>query len=76
MKFLAYDELKPAKGIPGSKTTIWRKERAGKFPRRVPFGERAYGWPENVIEAYCEALAAGCDEAEACKIAERERASA
>jgi len=73
MKFIAYDELKSTKGIPGSKTTIWRKEKAKRFPRRVPFGDRAYGWPEDVIDVYCQALAAGSDETEACVIAERER---
>jgi len=27
-----------------SRTTIWRLERAGKFPARVQLGERAVGW--------------------------------
>jgi prophage regulatory protein len=71
-KLIAYDDLKSL-GIPGAKPTIYRKERAGRFPKRVPLGSKFYAWPENVIDAYVEALAAGCDEIEACLIAERER---
>jgi prophage regulatory protein len=75
MKLIAYDELKP-RGIPGSKTTIYRKERDGKFPKRVRMGNKFYAWPEPIIDAYIEALVAGCAEAEATAIAERARAHA
>jgi prophage regulatory protein len=39
-----------------SKSTIRRKELAGKFPRRVQIGEQAVGWFEDEIDAYLEAL--------------------
>jgi prophage regulatory protein len=73
MRFISYVELQQAKGIPGSKLTIWRKERAGKFPKRTPFSGVHYAWIEPVIDAYVAALAAGHDEAAATRIAERKR---
>jgi predicted DNA-binding transcriptional regulator AlpA len=73
MRFIGYDELKPKKGIPGSKVTIWRKERALKFPKRTPFGDRFYGWAEHIIDAYAEALATGHTEEQATAFAERLR---
>ena len=75
MKFLSYADLKPQKGIPGTKITLWRKEREYRFPRRTPMG-RFYGWPEHVIDAYVHALVAGHNECEATALAERARDSA
>jgi CP4-57 regulatory protein AlpA len=74
MKHIAYSDLKPGKGIPGSKVTIWRKENDGRFPKRTRFGPRLYGWAEPIIDAYNAALAAGRSEIEATEIAERIRA--
>jgi hypothetical protein len=73
MRHLSYDDLK-LKGIPGSKHTVKRKERFGKFPRSSRFG-KLDAWLEPVIDAYNEAVAAGCSEEEATAIAERERPS-
>lgn len=33
-----------------SRTTIWRMERAGKFPKRVSLGQNAVGWRSDEIE--------------------------
>lgn len=32
-----------------SRTTIWRQEREGKFPRRIKISERAVGWLKSDI---------------------------
>ena len=50
MKLLSYDELRPKKGIPYSKVHLWRLERDGKFPKRVPLGESRHGWLESEID--------------------------
>ena len=35
-----------------SRTTIWRMERAGQFPRRVLLSARAVGWQECELKAW------------------------
>ncbi len=37
-----------------SYTTIWRLERAGRFPARVQLSERRVGWFEDEIEGWLE----------------------
>lgn len=48
---IPHDALK-AKGIPLSKTQLWRLERANKFPKRVKITERSYGYVETEIDDY------------------------
>jgi prophage regulatory protein len=72
-RLLSYDELEPKKGLRGSKPTVWRWEKDGKFPRRIALGPQRYAWPENIIDAYITALSAGHSQAEATVIAERLR---
>ena len=38
-----------------SRTTIWRMERAGRFPKRVKIGERAVAWSEREVRAWLAA---------------------
>jgi prophage regulatory protein len=52
-----------AKGIPYSKPHLWRLEKAGKFPRRVPIGAGRYGYVETEIDAYIERKIAERDSA-------------
>jgi prophage regulatory protein len=52
MKILTYDDLKPAKGIAYSKVSLWRLERAGEFPRRIPLGRGRHGWAEHEIDSW------------------------
>jgi prophage regulatory protein len=54
MKILSYADLRPAKGIGYSKTQLWRLEKVGKFPRRVPLGAGRHGWLESEINAWIE----------------------
>jgi prophage regulatory protein len=57
---IPYSALK-SKGITYSKPQLWRKEKAGEFPRRVPIGAARYGYVENEIDAYIESLIAKRD---------------
>ena len=41
-----------------SRTTLWRLERAGRFPRRVKLSTRAVGWRASDVEAW---IAGRCD---------------
>jgi prophage regulatory protein len=52
---IPYTALK-GKGVPYSKPHLWRLERAGKFPRRVPIGASRYGYVESEIDAHVGAL--------------------
>jgi prophage regulatory protein len=40
--------------VPYSATTIWRKEKAGQFPRRVQLGPMASAWYEDEIDTWIE----------------------
>jgi len=44
MKILSYDDLRTEKGIAYSRVHLWRFERDGKFPKRVPLGQSRHGW--------------------------------
>ena len=37
-----------------SRTTIWRRVRAGTFPAPLSLGENSCGWPENLIQEWIE----------------------
>lgn len=50
---IAYDDLK-AKGISLSKCQIWRLERQGKFPKRVPISPARHAWVESEVDEYIE----------------------
>lgn len=39
-----------------SRTTIWRKEREGSFPKRVRLGSRAVGYLRSDLEAWLQSL--------------------
>jgi prophage regulatory protein len=49
MKILSRDDLKD-KGVPYSTVHIWRLEKRGEFPRRVPLGRARHGWVEDEID--------------------------
>ena len=54
MKILSYSDL-TERGIRFSKVHLWRLERAGKFPKRVPLGKARHGWLETEIDEWIEA---------------------
>ncbi len=37
-----------------SRTTLWRRMRAGTFPAATSLGENSIGWPEHVIKEWIE----------------------
>ena len=39
-----------------SRTTLWRRCRAGEFPAATILGENAIGWPESVVKAARDSL--------------------
>ena len=44
--------------VPLSDATIWRLERAGKFPRRILISEKRVAWRRSDIEAWLKKRAA------------------
>jgi prophage regulatory protein len=42
--------------VPFSRTTIWRLEKAGKFPKRRKVSPGRVGWLASEIEAFLEQL--------------------
>ena len=59
--FLRKAEVSRRTGL--SDTTIWRLEKAGKFPRRVQITQKIVGWAEDEIDAYQQAKLAERDAA-------------
>ena len=60
MRILRKTEVVHRVGLSGME--IWRREKAGRFPRRVRLGPHSVGWVEAEIDAYLEQLVAVRDE--------------
>ncbi len=52
-RFLPVDEVEHISGY--SRTTIWRHEREGLFPRRVKIGKARVGWLESEVREWIAA---------------------
>jgi prophage regulatory protein len=63
MRILNYDDLKPEKGICYSKVQLWRLEKTGEFPKRVPLGRGRHGWAEHEINEWIRSRIAVRDSA-------------
>jgi prophage regulatory protein len=63
-RLIPYEDLR-AKCIRYSKPHLWRLEKAGKFPKRVPVGASRYGYVEDEVDAWISARIAARDEAKA-----------
>ena len=74
MRFITYKNLETETGIAVHRTTLWRWEKQGRFPKRTKLGA-TFGWPETVLRSYVIARSAGHDEHEATTIAENSRPS-
>jgi prophage regulatory protein len=62
MKIFSYADLASERGIRFSKVHLWRLERAGKFPKRVPLGVARHGWLETEIDEWIAGRVAARDE--------------
>jgi prophage regulatory protein len=60
VRLISYEALK-SKGVPYSKPHLWRLEKAGKFPRRVPIGAGRYAYVEAEIDEHNARLIADRD---------------
>jgi prophage regulatory protein len=65
-RLISYDDL-AAKGISYGKVTLWRLEKQNKFPKRVPIGDRRYGYVESEIDSYVDELIAARDAGRTCR---------
>ena len=53
-KILRFQEVTELTGL--SRSTIWRKERLGLFPKRKQLGLNSVGWYESDIQQWLENL--------------------
>ncbi|MBM4275595.1 MAG: AlpA family phage regulatory protein [Deltaproteobacteria bacterium] len=51
-----YREKEVIKIVGKSRSSIWRDEKAGRFPKRVRIGIRACGWLRSDLEAWLQSL--------------------
>jgi prophage regulatory protein len=51
VRLIPYDALRD-KGFSYSKVHLWRLEKAGRFPRRVPIGAGRYAYVEAEIDEH------------------------
>ena len=52
MKILRNSQVMETTGL--SRTTIWRLERGGEFPKRVQLSTNSVGWLENEVYEWLE----------------------
>ncbi len=52
-RFLPFSEVQKITGGK-SRTTIWRWEKAGLFPKHRKIGPNTNGWPESEVNAWVE----------------------
>lgn len=50
MKVIRWQAVKEKVGL--SRSTIWRLERAGKFPKHFNIGPNSIGWLESEVDAF------------------------
>jgi prophage regulatory protein len=53
-RIIRYPELRQI--CSRGRTTIWRLENAGQFPRRVQLGQNSVGWYLDEVIAYLDSL--------------------
>lgn len=57
MSLLDFSEVRRRTGL--GRTTVWRMEREGRFPKRLVIGPTAVRWREDEIIAWMESLPRG-----------------
>ena len=68
MRILGPKEVRKITNL--STTTIWRLEKAGKFPRRVNLTDSRVGWIETEIDEWLKARPRGICNREIGKVSE------
>ena len=58
-KFLRFPAVRARTGL--SRSTIWRLERQGLFPRRRRISHRAVAWAADEVESWTQATTASTD---------------
>jgi len=53
MRFLRFKELRQRVGL--SRTSIWRLERKGQFPRRRQLSDNTVAWLDDEIDEWMQA---------------------
>jgi len=61
MQLLDYDALR-AKGVPYSKTQLWRLAKVGAFPKPIKVGAARNAWLEAEIDAWIKTRMAERDQ--------------
>lgn len=49
-RLLRWHDVNNATGL--ARTTIWRMEKAGNFPKRLAIGPKCVAWKESQIQAW------------------------
>jgi prophage regulatory protein len=57
MKLLSQQRVSDITGL--SRVTIWRYERAGRFPKRLKLGPNRVGWRSDEVQAWIESRPRG-----------------
>ena len=60
MKLLDHAALRE-RGIPYGKVQLWRLEKAGRFPKRVPLSPSRIAWIESEVDAWIKKRVAARD---------------
>lgn len=55
MRILSIEDLRALKGINYHPSSLWRKSKAGSFPKPIKLGANKVGWIEGEIDAWLEA---------------------
>lgn len=50
--FVRWPQVKALTGL--SRTTVWRREKAGEFPKRRSLGGSAIGWLQSELEQWAK----------------------
>jgi len=53
-RYIRKAELLAAIGL--SASTVWRMEKAGRFPKRVRLGQNSVAWSRNQVEEWMDSL--------------------
>ena len=59
-RLITHDDL-ASKGVKYSRCHLWRLEKQGKFPKRVPIGAARYAYVESEVDEFVDRMIAARD---------------